>query len=249
MGNNFLQILWSLVSTIVIGPVIMGSLVVAVSRANKRLSIVLGGFYGQVILGGIGVIIHELSHLVVALLFGHRIDRVSLLHIPDAHDPNDRGLGYVSHVWNDDSLYQKIGNVFIGIAPVIGCSLAMVISTRFLVPTLYDRWLLAIGGGTITNQPLLWWHVLIWLVLMINISVGGFDLSGADLQNSRQGLIALGVVLIMLAFLLSLVTDNRTISGQLFHLMRPLIMMMSFAIVVNAVLWVLLRLIVVFKKR
>lgn len=249
MGNNFLQILWSLVSTIVIGPVIMGSLVVAVSRANKRLSIVLGGFYGQVILGGIGVIIHELSHLVVALLFGHRIDRVSLLHIPDAHDPNDRGLGYVSHVWNDDSLYQKIGNVFIGIAPVIGCSLAMVISTRFLVPTLYDRWLLAIGGGTITNQPLLWWHVLIWLVLMINISVGGFDLSGADLQNSRQGLIALGVVFIMLAFLLSLVTDNRTISGQLFHLMRPLIMMMSFAIVVNAVLWVLLRLIVVFKKR
>lgn len=234
MGNNFLQILWSLVSTIVIGPVIMGSLVVAVSRANKRLSIVLGGFYGQVILGGIGVIIHELSHLVVALLFGHRIDR---------------GLGYVSHVWNDDSLYQKIGNVFIGIAPVIGCSLAMVISTRFLVPTLYDRWLLAIGGGTITNQPLLWWHVLIWLVLMINISVGGFDLSGADLQNSRQGLIALGVVFIMLAFLLSLVTDNRTISGQLFHLMRPLIMMMSFAIVVNAVLWVLLRLIVVFKKR
>lgn len=249
MGNNFLQILWSLVSMIVIGPVIAGSLVVAISRANKRLSIVLGGFYGQVILGGIGVIIHELSHLVVALLFGHRIDRVSLLHIPDAHDPNDRGLGYVSHVWNDDSLYQKIGNVFIGIAPVIGCSLAMVISTRFLVPTLYDRWLLAIGGETITNQPLLWWHVLIWLVLMINISVGGFDLSGADLQNIRQGLIALGVVLIMLAFLLSLVTDNRTISGQLFHLMRPLIMMMSFAIVVNAVLWVLLRLIVVFKKR
>lgn len=249
MGNNFLQILWSLVSTIVIGPVIVGSLVVAISRANKRLSIVLGGFYGQVILGGIGVIIHELSHLLVALLFGHRIDRVSLLHIPDAHDPNDRGLGYVSHVWNDDSLYQKIGNVFIGIAPVIGCSLAMVISTRFLVPTLYDRWLLAIGGGTITNQPLLWWHVLIWLVLMINISVGGFDLSGADLQNSRQGLTVLGVILIMLAFLLSLVTDNRTISGQLFHLMRPLIMMMSFAIVVNAALWVLLRLIVVFKKR
>ena len=249
MGNNFLQILWSLVSTIVIGPVIVGSLVVAISRANKRLSIVLGGFYGQVILGGIGVIIHELSHLLVALLFGHRIDRVSLLHFPDAHDPNDRGLGYVSHVWNDDSLYQKIGNVFIGIAPVIGCSLAMVISTRFLVPTLYDRWLLAIGGGTITNQPLLWWHVLIWLVLMINISVGGFDLSGADLQNSRQGLTVLGVILIMLAFLLSLVTDNRTISGQLFHLMRPLIMMMSFAIVVNAALWVLLRLIVVFKKR
>ncbi len=249
MENNFLQILWSLVSMIVIGPVIVGSLVVAISRANKRLSIVLGGFYGQVILGGVGVIIHELSHLVVALLFGHRIDRVSLLHIPDAHDPNDRGLGYVSHVWNDDSLYQKIGNVFIGIAPVIGCSLAMVISTRFLVPTLYDRWLLAIGGGTIANEPLLWWHVLIWLVLMINISVGGFDLSGADLQNSRQGLIVLGVVLIMLAFLLSLVTDNRTISGQLFHLMRPLIMMMSFAIVVNAVLWVLLRLIVVLKKR
>lgn len=248
MGNNFLQILWSLVSMIVIGPVIVGSLVVAISRADKRLSIVLGGFYGQVILGGVGVIIHELSHLVVALLFGHRIDRVSLLHIPDVHNPNDRGLGYVSHVWNDDSLYQKIGNVFIGIAPVIGCSLAMVISTRFLVPTLYDRWLLSIGEGTITNQPLLWWHVLIWLVLIINISVGGFDLSGADLQNSRQGLIALGVVLIMLAFLLSLVTDNRTISGQLFHLMRPLIMMMSFAIVVNAVLWVLLRLIVVFKK-
>lgn len=248
MGNNFLQILWSLVRTIVIGPVIVGSLVVAISRANKRLSIVLGGFYGQVVLGGIGVVIHELSHLVVALLFGHRVDRVSLLHIPDAHDPNDRGLGYVSHVWNDDSLYQKIGNVFIGIAPVVGCSLAMVISSRFLVPTLYDHWLAAIDGGSFVNQSLSWWHFIIWLVLMINISVGGFDLSGADLQNSRQGLITLGVVLIILAFLLSLVTDYRTISGQLFHLIRPLIMMMVFAIVVNAVLWVLLRLIVVLKK-
>lgn len=249
MGNNFLQILWSLVRTIVIGPVIVGSLVVAISRANKRLSIVLGGFYGQVVLGGIGVVIHELSHLVVALLFGHRIDRVSLLHIPNAHDPNDRGLGYVSHVWNDDSLYQKIGNVFIGIAPVIGCSLVMVISTRCLVPTIYERWLVTIGGGSVVSQSLSLWHFFIWLLLMINISVGGFDLSGADLQNSRQGLIALGVVLIILAFLLSLVTDYRIISGQLSHLIRPLIMMIVFAIVVNAVLWVLLRLIVVLKKR
>lgn len=249
MWNNFGHIIGTVVSLLIIAPLICGSIVVAISRANKRLSISIGGFYGQVVLGCLGIMIHELSHLIMALAFGHQIERVSLLHIPNPHDPNDRGLGYVSHVWNDDNLYQKIGNVFIGIAPVVGCALTMLLSTRFLVPEIYNRWVSAAGGSQVIGSTTPWWHFVLWLILMVNISIGGFDLSAADLQNSRQGLVALGIFLIIGSAILSLVTDARTISDQLFQFVHPLILTLGFAIVVNVALWLVLRLIVYLKQR
>lgn len=248
MWENFVRTLGVIIGLVIVGPVILGSILVMISRANKRSSVLLGGFYGQIILGGIGVIIHELSHLIMALLFGHQIQSFSLLHIPRANDPTDRGLGYVNHVWNDENFYQKVGNVFIGIAPVIGCALAMTLSTRYLVPSLYNRWLVSTGHPTIVATANAWWEWLLWLVLMVNISVGGFDLSTADLQNSRQGLLVLGGLLVGSAFICSWLTDYRTISVKLFQFMQPFMLVLIFAIIVNLVLWVIMRWLVHFTR-
>lgn len=242
MVNNFIYTLAVLVGMIIILPGLLGSFLVTISRANKRSSVLLGGFYGQVIFGGVGVIIHELSHLIVAVIFGHHIQSVKLLHIPNPHNPNDRGLGHVGHTWNDENLYQKIGNVFIGIAPVIGCSLSMVWSTRLLVPSFYNQWLVAINGRQIVETPSAWWQWLLWVILMINISIGGFDLSTADLQNSRQGIVVLIIVLTITAFLLSLLMDYRTIYTQLSQVIRPFMLVLSFAIAINGGLWLLMLL-------
>ncbi|WP_251545794.1 hypothetical protein [Limosilactobacillus caecicola] len=244
MLANFIRTLAAIAGLVVVIPSILGMIVVGISRANKRLSVILGGFYGQILLGGLGVIIHELSHLIMALLFGHRIQSFSLLHIPNAYDPYDTGLGYVNHVWDDHNFYQKMGNVMIGIAPVIGCTTVMVLSTRWLVPDFYNQWLALTGAAPVENRPLVWWQLLVWLILMVNISVGGFDLSRADLQNSRQGLVVLLLLLVISAGICSFVTDYQSVITQLTVFLTPFWLAFGFAIVINLVLWGLLRLFV-----
>jgi hypothetical protein len=86
--------------------------------ANEKL-VNTFGFNSQIYVGGLGVIIHELSHLLLALIFLHHIDSVCLLRIPNHNDISDKSLGYVRHSWSSRSIYQTIGNVFIGTAPVI----------------------------------------------------------------------------------------------------------------------------------
>ncbi|WP_251717250.1 hypothetical protein [Lactobacillus agrestimuris] len=86
--------------------------------ANEKL-VNTFGFNSQIYIGGLGVVIHELSHLLLAIIFMHRIDSVRLLRIPNKNDPSDTTLGYVKHSWSRNSLYQSVGNVFIGTAPVI----------------------------------------------------------------------------------------------------------------------------------
>lgn len=249
MVENYLQVLKWVGSFLIVIPVLLGLVAVAVSRANKDLSIRVGGFYGQVVLGGIGVMIHELSHLIVAVVFGHHIQSVSLLHIPNVHNPADRGLGHVGHVWNDENLYQKVGNVFIGIAPVIGCALVMVWSTKLLVPQVYNRWLMSVGDPRLMAGNSTWWQWLLWIILMVNISVGGFDLSAADLANSRQGLIALVVIILLGSFIASLFIDPQTIFQKLSQLTRPFDLVLVFAIVVNIGLWAVLQFLVHLKAR
>jgi len=60
-----------------------------------------------------GTICHELGHAIFAKLFRHRIKEMKLF------SPSPDGtLGYVAHAWNRRSLYQNIGNFFIGTGPL-----------------------------------------------------------------------------------------------------------------------------------
>ncbi|MBP9761101.1 MAG: hypothetical protein KBD15_02590 [Candidatus Magasanikbacteria bacterium] len=88
------------------------------------------GWKGILFTAWIGTPIHELSHVIVAKLFRHRIEEVSFFK-PNKHTG---ALGHVEHSYNKKSLYQQMGNFFIGAAPLIGGSLIVFLLLKIFFP-------------------------------------------------------------------------------------------------------------------
>lgn len=82
--------------------------------------------------GIIGVPFHELSHFLTALIFGHDITAFALYR-PFA-GRKDGCLGYVRHKYNKRSPYQRVGNFFIGAAPMIFGAILLTILFQLAVP-------------------------------------------------------------------------------------------------------------------
>jgi len=81
------------------------------------------GWKGILWTAWIGTPVHELGHIFFAKLFRHKIHKISIFQ-PDEASGN---LGHVEHSYNPHSLYQKIGNFFIGSAPMIFGSIILMI--------------------------------------------------------------------------------------------------------------------------
>ncbi len=71
--------------------------------------------------GWLGTPIHELSHAAMCVVFRHRIRDIALFE-PDLKTGR---LGYVEHSFIPGNWFQEAGNFFIGMAPLIGGSLAL----------------------------------------------------------------------------------------------------------------------------
>lgn len=87
-----------------------------------------------VITGWIGTPIHELGHAIFCLIFRHQITEMKL------YSPNstDGTIGYVNHSYDTKSTYQKIGNFFIGVGPIIFGAMVLYALLYFLVPNNTD---------------------------------------------------------------------------------------------------------------
>ena len=81
--------------------------------------------------GLIGTPVHELSHALMCIIFRHKITDMKLYQMDDETGT----MGYVTHSYNERSIYQKTGLFFIGVAPIIGGSLLIYLCLKWLLPT------------------------------------------------------------------------------------------------------------------
>ncbi|MET1248706.1 hypothetical protein ABWW58_07960 [Sporolactobacillus sp. STCC-11] len=115
----------SLLGGLVIAGFILGFLE---RQANGRV-IHLFGMKGIYVTAWLGTPIHELSHAAMCLIFRHRVTEIKLLQAVDSSGT----MGYVRHAYNPNSFYQRIGNLFIGIAPLIGGSLVIAAVAKWML--------------------------------------------------------------------------------------------------------------------
>ncbi|MEL6338350.1 MAG: hypothetical protein AAFQ65_00415 [Myxococcota bacterium] len=173
---------------------------------SKRL-----GWNSVLFTGWLGVPIHELSHLLAARLFGHRIVAYRLFD----PDPVTGTLGYVRHAYSRRNLWQLSGSFFVGIAPVVAGGLTLTLIIRLALPGIsldsliavdYAPSFLPINGRDMFSA--LSHHATPWLGLYLYLALcvaSHLSPSAADLKNGAIGaalcitLMAFAVILCTLA--------------------------------------------------
>ncbi len=80
--------------------------------------------------GWLGTPIHETSHVLMCPVFRHRIDEVAFFE-PDRKSGR---LGYVRHSFHQGNWFEEMGNLFIGIAPLLGGSLVLLVLLALFYP-------------------------------------------------------------------------------------------------------------------
>jgi len=94
------------------------------------------GRNGTYFIAWLGTPIHELGHALFCLIFMHKIVDIKFFK----PDPLTGTLGYVHHKWNRSNPWQMLGNLFIGIGPVIiGCVVLFTLF-YFLIPNSSQVW-------------------------------------------------------------------------------------------------------------
>ena len=172
--------------------------------------------------GIIGTPIHELSHALMCLIFGHRITKIQIYNFKK----RSRILGFVEHVYNKRNLYNLMGNFFIGIAPIAVGGLVVTLLVALLTPQMYNVIMaefsqvisaepaklpteLVSGMGSIltaflSKGNLTSWRWWICVVLSFAVSIH-MEISRSDIKGGLRGLAVISLpvlaVDLVLAFL------------------------------------------------
>ncbi len=215
--TNFLyQILFT------VGAVVVFGLLIALCR---RIFCSIVGPAGAVILlvsGIVGTPIHELSHALMCLLFGHKVVEIKLFQ-PGS---DDGMLGYVDHSYNPKNLYHQIGNFFIGTAPIICGSGLLLLLMYLLVPDVFAEASVSLDAintleglditkifGAIFGVLLsvldfsnmsngMWW---LFIVLAFMIS-SHMELSFADIKGGFIGFLYISLILIIVDLIVGFIS-------------------------------------------
>jgi len=207
----------------------------------------------------VGTPLHETGHAIFALLFRHKIIEFA----PFKPNPATGLLGYVKHVYKKNSLYQRIGNFFIGIGPIVLGSLVMYLASVSLLGadtfepltaitieddtfhSLKNAWALVknIYPGTLAAissifqaENLSRWQFYLFLYLALSIGTS-INLSPSDVRGALSGFIALvGIVFIFNLATLWIAGDfTRTYLFKLSRFFSTFYAIMLFALIMDTV--------------
>lgn len=151
------------------------------------------------IFGWLGLILHEISHMIMCKIFRHKIISFKLLSL----DSGFREFGYVNFTHDKYSIYQITGLFFVGVSPIITGCLVIFYSGVYLVPELFIMHTYASLNSFMDSiaEHLARWHL--WVFLYISISViSGMAMSRNDINISMKGffIIFLIVNIILILF-------------------------------------------------
>ena len=218
LANFALQVLFT-VGMIVLFGVIIG-------LCNKLFYYNFGNYGRTVcyITGIIGTPLHECAHALFCLIFGHRIEEIKLFEIGS----DDGTLGYVRHSYNRRNFYQRIGNFFIGVAPIVVISAVLFLIAWLLMPEFvaeistsfaFDDFaanfgnvfkssgvaIVAFFSRIVTWQ---WWvFVIVGMFLALHMT-----LSKADINGAASGLLFVLAVFLVVDTVLGII-GGSVISG------------------------------------
>ena len=229
---------------------------------ERRLSTRLAhrfGWRSVLVTGWLGVPIHECSHLVMCLLFRHRIVAVKLFD----PDPATGTLGYVQHAYSRRNLFQIAGNFFIGIAPLLGGSAFLLAALAVLLPDARPAWTSAplpehfadqlgvlAGQAWQTTTALLspehraGWRL--WVFLILTLCVGThLSPSRPDLSGALPGF---GLVLLGLLAWNLLAAAGWVGRGNWAHVaagaLAPLLSLLLLAVALQLAFWLVVEVVV-----
>ncbi len=154
------------------------------------------GWKGILFTAWIGTPVHELSHALFAVIFRHKIHKISFF----SPDKESKRLGYVTHSYEKWNVYQRLGSFFIGGAPLIMGPLVVLTLLYWLQPNLYNlisNFDLQILLQSI-KDPFFW--IFIYLAFAISSHISP---SIQDIRGMKQGL-GLLLIFLVLTSLLSL---------------------------------------------
>ena len=183
--------------------------------------------------GYVGIPVHELSHALMCLLFGHYIKKIELFN----HKKRAKILGYVEHTYYRDNPYHQLGNFFIGVSPILAGGGAILLFVRLLVPSLFENMTgeiakiastlsggfsgeffssLAAGAGRITADifsPQSLSNPLYWLCLVLVFAVAiHMETSWSDIRSGARGLLVLAVLFLAADIVLGLLFPSALVS-------------------------------------
>ena len=237
------------------------------SAIQKRLSERFG-WRAVLWTGWLGTPIHELSHAAMCLVFRHRIDEIALFE-PDRESGR---LGYVRHSFRKGNWYEELGNVFIGIAPLIGGSFALGFLLWLFYPEAANAALESARSASdaaepssptnqvlqsvwgITKEILVWSNFFtpkFWGFIYLVLCVGSHMApSASDYRGAMRGSILFTAIIGVLALLLALIQTNVSdIISQLVGLLAPVFAVFGLTMVLCFVSTLIVHILTIFIPR
>lgn len=219
LGNLFVQLVFTVGFIMLYGGLI--------SLCNRCFYDACGSTAFRIVrlTGYVGTPIHEYSHALMCVLFGHTVKKISLF----GDSKRSKTLGYVEHTYYRKNLYQQIGNFFIGISPILAGGAVILLLVRILVPDMFFamkgeiaqmRTVLVTGfdadavsallggipamlGSFFSPENFLNWRWWICMVLSFAIAIH-MEVSRSDIRSGLRGLLVITCMLLVADVILGL---------------------------------------------